>query len=101
MIRLRESMERWLRHPAVGPVLILCLAFVLAFLVLHEASEGSIETLLAACATLAAFLAVAVASRERYLPPNRGGGVRRARPRVRAAPPGVRPASGHIVSLRL
>jgi len=58
MIRLRAMCVRWLRHPLVGPVLIVCLAFALAFLVLHEVVEGSMESLLAACATLAAFAAV-------------------------------------------
>ena len=57
MIRLRDGIVRWLRHPAVGPVLLVLLAVALAFLALHEAWEGSIESLLAACATLAAALA--------------------------------------------
>lgn len=58
MIRLRELLGRWLRHPAVGPILILVLAVALAFLVLHEVGEGSLESLAAACATLAALGAV-------------------------------------------
>ena len=58
MIRLRELMERWLRHPAVGPILIVLLAVALAFLVLHEVGEGSLESFAAACATLAALGAV-------------------------------------------
>lgn len=58
MIRLRETSVRWLCHPLVGPVLILCLAVALAFLAVHEVGEGSVESLLAACATLAAFAAV-------------------------------------------
>lgn len=100
MIRLRELMTRWLRHPAVGPILIVCLAFALAFLVLHEVAEGSIETLLAACATLAAFVAVVTVARGatqiRRLPvatrvERRGGAVRAC------APPG----SAWSVPLRL
>lgn len=58
MIRLRSEIARWLRHPAVGPILIVLLAVALAFLVLHEVSEGSIESLLTVCATLAALGAV-------------------------------------------
>lgn len=60
MIRLRETCVRWLRHPLVGPVLIVCLAVALAFLAVHEVGEGSVESLLVACATLAALAAVGV-----------------------------------------
>lgn len=58
MIRLRETGVRWLRHPLVGPVLIVCLAVALAFLALHEAGEGSVESFVAACATVAALAVV-------------------------------------------
>jgi hypothetical protein len=58
MIRLRELMRRWLRHPVVGPILLLVVAVALAFLVLHEVGEGSLESFAAACATLAALGAV-------------------------------------------
>lgn len=58
MIRLRATCVRWLRHPLVGPVLILCLALALAFLAVHEVGEGPVESLLAACVTLAALAAV-------------------------------------------
>lgn len=58
MIRLRESIQRWLRHPIAGPLLLVLLAVALAFLVVHEVVEGSPESFAAACATLAAMGAI-------------------------------------------
>ncbi|MHB1243412.1 MAG: hypothetical protein ACYC1P_08460 [Gaiellaceae bacterium] len=94
MIRLRELLERWLRHPAVGPILILLLAVALAFLVLHEVGEGSLESFAAACATLAALGALGLLLlRARPAAPALRGSTLRLRPRepgLRAREPAAR-----------
>lgn len=100
MIRLRETSLRWLRHPLVGPVLILCLAFALAFLALHEAGEGSVESLLAACATLAALAGFAFL-RLRGNASVRPGPVLRLAGVVRQAPPPRTAMLGRAGPLRL
>ncbi len=53
VIRLRGSIEAGLRHPLLGPVLLLLLALVLAFVVLHTVEHGA-EGLLFTCAIMAA-----------------------------------------------
>lgn len=53
MIRLRQSIEAGFRHPLVGPLLLLALALILAFVVLHTVEHG-VEGLLFSCAVLAA-----------------------------------------------
>ena len=40
MIRLRQQIDRGLRHPVVGPLLLLLLAVLVVFIALHETSEG-------------------------------------------------------------
>lgn len=63
MIRLRQSLDAGLRHPLLGPLLLLALALLLSFLVLHSA-EHDLEQLLFTCAMLAAVaLQVVVAPR--------------------------------------
>ena len=54
MIRLRQSLERWARHPVAGPFLLLLLALILAFAVLHVLEHG-ITGVVASCAVMAAF----------------------------------------------
>lgn len=39
MIALRRKIERWRRHPIIGPLLIVLLILVLAFVFLHESHE--------------------------------------------------------------
>lgn len=39
VIRLRWQIERGLRHPVVGPLLVLLLALLIAFTILHQTSE--------------------------------------------------------------
>jgi len=63
MIGLRNLSERWLRHPALGPVLLLLIVVALAFLVVHESGESPIESMLAGCVTLAALGAAVVSLR--------------------------------------
>lgn len=53
MIRLRQSLEAGLRHPLLGPVLLICLGLVLAFVIFHTVEHG-VEGLLFTCAILAA-----------------------------------------------
>ena len=53
VIRLRQSLEAGLRHPLLGPVLVLSLALVLAFMILHAVEHG-VEGLLFTCAVVAA-----------------------------------------------
>lgn len=53
VIRLRQSIEAGLRHPVLGPLLLLALALMLAFVVLHTVEHGVVG-LLFSCAILAA-----------------------------------------------
>ena len=53
MIRLRHSIQAGLRHPLLGPLLLLFLALILGFVVLHTVEHG-VEGLLFSCAILAA-----------------------------------------------
>ncbi len=40
MIRLRKSIQAGLRHPILGPLVLLLLALLLAFVVLHAIEDG-------------------------------------------------------------
>ena len=53
MIRLRQSIEAGLRHPLLGPLLLLFLGLILAFVVLHTIEHG-VEGLLFSCAIIVA-----------------------------------------------
>ena len=53
MIRLRQSIEAGLRHPLLGPVLLLLLALLLVFVIFHTVEHG-VEGLLFSCAILVA-----------------------------------------------
>lgn len=41
MVRLRREIERGARHPVVGPLLIVLLALMVAFTVMHEGNEAT------------------------------------------------------------
>lgn len=58
VIRLRESIERWLRHRWAGPLLLILLAVVLGVLALHEGFEQLLESAGELCVALA-ILAIA------------------------------------------
>jgi len=53
VIRLRQSIEAGLRHPLLGPLLLLLLGLMLAFMFLHTVEHG-VEGLLFSCAIVAA-----------------------------------------------
>ena len=53
MIRLRQSLEAGLRHPLLGPLLLLFLGLILAFVVLHTIEHG-VEGLLFSCVIVVA-----------------------------------------------
>jgi hypothetical protein len=53
VIRLRQSLEAGLRHPLLGPVLLICLGLILAFVIFHTVEHG-VEGLLFTCAIVAA-----------------------------------------------
>jgi putative effector of murein hydrolase LrgA (UPF0299 family) len=53
VIRLRESLDDALRHPLLGPLLLLFLALTLAFVSLHAIEHG-VEGLLFSCVLLVA-----------------------------------------------
>jgi hypothetical protein len=53
VIRLRQSLDAALRHPFVGPLLLLFLALMLAFVCLHTIEHG-VEGLLFSCVLLVA-----------------------------------------------
>ena len=52
MIRLRQSLEAGLRHPLLGPVLLIHLGLILAFVAFHAVEHG--VGLLLTCTILAA-----------------------------------------------
>lgn len=56
MIRLRRHIERGLRHPVVGPLLLLLLAVLVVFTALHEMSEGLPGDAAMACVAIALVL---------------------------------------------
>lgn len=51
VIRLRQSLDAGLRHPLLGPLLLLFLALILAFVFLHTVEHG-VEGLLFSCVLL-------------------------------------------------
>lgn len=53
MIRLRRRIHLTLRHPVVGPLLLVVLAVLLAFVILHGVEHG-VEGELFTCGILAA-----------------------------------------------
>lgn len=53
MIRLREAIERGLRHPIAGPALLLLLAVLVVFVAMHETTETPPGDAALACAALA------------------------------------------------
>ena len=60
MIRLRCQLERGLRHPVLGPLLLLALVVLVAFIALHETSEGMAGHAELICIAIAIVLLVAV-----------------------------------------
>lgn len=60
MIRLRQQIERGLRHPVVGPLLLLLLAVLVVFIALHETSESVAVHVELICVALAIVLLAAV-----------------------------------------
>jgi hypothetical protein len=53
VFRLRHSLETGIRHPLLGPLLLLFLALILAFVFLHTIEHG-VEGLLFSCVVLVA-----------------------------------------------
>ena len=49
MIRLRSLLERGLRHPVLGPVLLLALVIILAMVFLHFAEDSHEASFGTAC----------------------------------------------------
>lgn len=47
MLRLRTAIQRGLRHPLAGPLLLLVLAALLVFVVLHVVEHGSVGDIVA------------------------------------------------------
>lgn len=60
MIRLRRQIERGLRHPLAGPLLLLLIAALVVFVALHELTEGLPGDTALACVALALALLAAV-----------------------------------------
>ena len=57
VIRLRSLLERGLKHPVIGPVLLIALVIVLAMVFLHFVEDSHAATSFgSACLALAAFL---------------------------------------------
>lgn len=56
MIRLRRQIERGLRHPVLGPLLLLLLAVLVVLTALHEVREGVPGDAAVACVAIAILL---------------------------------------------
>jgi hypothetical protein len=56
MIRLRWLLERGLRHPVLGPVLLVAMVIILAMVFLHFAEDSHEASFGTACLALAVFL---------------------------------------------
>lgn len=103
MIRLREAIERGLRHPIAGPVLLLLLAVLVVFTAMHQTTETSPGDAALACAALALALLTVVPLTVSRPVPTRPAATRQPRAppverRGRRAPP---PRSPDVVPLRL
>lgn len=104
MIRLRQSLDAGLGHPLLGPLLLLFLALILAFMFLHTVEDG-LEGLLFTCILLIATslrLGVVVGRTWRAATPERSL-FGRAPPRrvLRLLPPNRRPPVLVALPLRL
>lgn len=102
MIRLRQSLEAGFRHPLLGPLLLLALAFVPAFVVMNVVEHG-VEGLLVTCAVLAAVAVrlVVVLGRTWRARPARPSVAGRSPPRYRPAPlPQLPPVTALAAPLR-
>ena len=104
VIRLRQSIESGLRHPLLGPLLVLFLGLLLAFVIFHTVEHG-VEGLLFSCAILAAVslrLVVVIGRSWRaatdQLPLSRRAPPRRA---FRRLPPSLIPPVLFVLPLRL
>ena len=104
MIRLRQSIEVGLRHPLLGPVLLLLLALLLVFVIFHTVEHG-VEGLLFSCAILAAVALrlVVVLGRTWRAAADQLQVLGRAPPRraLRFLPPSRVPPAGLVLPLRL
>ena len=60
MIRLRHALQRGLRHPVLGPILLVLLAIVMVMVVVHSTHDQAHQDspLFAACIALALFALV-------------------------------------------
>lgn len=66
MIRLRTLIDRGIRHPFLGPLLLLFLALVLAFVALHTLEDGVAGSLFACMILGAAALRLVVVLGRRW-----------------------------------
>lgn len=84
MIRLRQQIQRGLRHPVVGPLLLLLFAVLVVFIALHETSEGIAGHVELICVALAMVLiaALPLAEAQRVTIRPRGASPSRAPPRA-------------------
>lgn len=103
MIRLRQQIERGLRHPVVGPLLLLLLAVLVVFTALHETSEGIAGHVELICVALAMVLiaALPLAKALRLTIQPRGANPSRAPPQatLRVRPTGIGTSSFHPLRL--
>lgn len=60
MIRLNQHIERWRRHPLIGPVLILLVVVVMALVAIHEGHEALDTDVGALCVGLVFILLAAI-----------------------------------------
>lgn len=65
VIRLRESIERWLRHRWLGPVLLILLVLLLGMLAFHEGLAKLFESAGELCVALALFALARLGGRPR------------------------------------
>ena len=61
MIELRRRIDRWKRHPIIGPLIIILLVLVLAIIAIHESHENIAGTAGELCIGIALLLIALVA----------------------------------------
>ena len=60
MIRLRRTLERSWAHPVLGPILLIVVALLLAFLVVHAFHQDAIGAIGALCVAIVAVVGAAL-----------------------------------------
>lgn len=86
MIRLRVAIERGLRHPVLGPLLVIVLAVMLVMVIFHTTNDQLHKAGLLLCAAVMLLVAVVLLPPRTLVPARRSRPNRRGPPERRRAP---------------